>query len=138
LICSGALKLEAVEHNIQREKVIENVPNLLRTWEYEMIGPQPYHGATKFTAEKDIERHHLPDNFIAGPNLDLGEWLYPIKAGEECWSIENFGHPWYYCPGSQVKEGCIESFFSGPFPEYEGFYNRWALECENPSDRIVY
>jgi len=72
-----------------------------------MVGPQP--SAIRFTAEKDIERHHLPDNFIA-PNFDLGDWLYPIKAGEECLRIETFGNPWYYCPYSKVKEGCKETF----------------------------
>jgi len=56
-----------------------------------MTGPQPYASAIKFTAETDIERYHLPENMIAGPNFDLGEWLYPIKEGEECWRIETFG-----------------------------------------------
>jgi len=134
------VKLEAAEHNIEREKVIENVANLLRTWEYDMTGPQEYNIVTKcnkFIAEKDIERHHLPDNFIAGPNFDLSEWLYPIKAGEECWIIENYGHPWYYCPESQVKEGCTERFEAYP-ANSGGFHNVWALECESPFDSIFY
>jgi len=81
--------------------VIDTVPDLIKTWELDTIGPQPYNSvATKFTAEKDIDRHLLPDNMIADPNFDLGDWLYPIKAGEECWRFENFGHPWYYCPDS--------------------------------------
>jgi len=67
--------------------VINTVPNLLKTWELDTIGPQPYSSAVKFTAEEDIDRNHLPDNMIANPNFDFGEWLYPIKAGEECWRI---------------------------------------------------
>jgi len=94
-----------------------------------MTGPQPFSRAIKFTAEKDIERHHLPDNLIASPRFDLGEWLYPIKAGEECWRMETFGHPWYYCPESQVKEGCTEKVEE--FDSEWGFYHWWMLECDN-------
>lgn len=94
-----------------------------------MTGPQPFSSAKKFTAENDIERHHLPDNMIASSNLDLGEWLYPIKAGEECLRIETFGKPWYHCPDSQVKEGCTEKLFELGYST--GFENVWELECEN-------
>jgi len=100
-----------------------------------MTGPQPFGSAIKFTAEKDIERHHLPDNYIASSNFDLGEWLYPIKAGEECWRIETFGNPWYYCPDSQVKEGCTERLFGESIWEAgsTGFDDTWMLECEDNS-----
>jgi len=108
----GDERLRLDIYNIEREKIIKEVPDLLRTWEFDMTGPQ--RGAIEFKAEKDIERHNLPDNMIAIPDLpdfDLGEWLYPIKAGETCWRIETFGHPWYYCSESQVKEGCTENYF---------------------------
>jgi len=125
--------VKAIEHNIQRKKFIDKVPDLLDTWELEMIGPQPYSSVTKFTAEKDIERHHLPDNMIAGPNFDLGEWLYPIKAGEECWLIETYGKPFYYCPESKVKKGCKETFEGISFPSSENrWLNKWQLTCEHP------
>merc|ERR1712038_327871 len=100
-----------------------------------MIGPKPFSTAVKFTAEKDMERHHLPDNYIASSNFDLGEWLYPIKTGEECWRIETFGNPWYYCPDSQVKEGCTERLESKT-TKY-GFENSWSLSCEN-GDKLIY
>jgi len=100
-----------------------------------MTGPQHFASAIKFTAETDIERHHLPENMIAGPNFDLGEWLYPIKEGEECWRIESFGHPWYFCPESQVKDGCIETL--NVYPNGGGFLNTWRLDCEN-NDSIKY
>jgi len=89
-----------VLHNIQRERIIEKVPDLLRTWELDTIGPQPYPFVYQFIAEEDIDRHHLPDNMIASLGFDLGEYLYPIKAGEICTRFYNFGHPWYYCPDS--------------------------------------
>jgi len=76
-----------------------------------------------------MERHHLPDNMIASSNFDLGEWLYPIKAGEECYRLETFGNPWFYCPDSQVKEGCTEEVYEFAFPT--GFENYWILKCEN-------
>jgi len=132
----GDERLRLDIHNIQREKIIKDVPDLLRTWEFEMTGPQPYSSAIIFIAEKDIERHNLPDNMIAIPDMpdfDLGEWLYPIKAGEMCWRIETFGHPWYYCPESQVKEGCKEKFSEASHPF--AFHNTWILDCDN-GDRI--
>jgi len=115
--------------------VIDTVPDLLKTWELDTIGPQPYNFVAKFTAEEDIERNLLPDNMIASPGFDFGEYLYPIKAGEECWRIESFGHPWYYCPNSQVKEGCKETFEDGNSPYFSS--SEWLLQCDN-GDRIRY
>jgi len=124
--------IRAIEHNNQREKVVDKVQESIKTWEYDTIGPQPFGSAVYFTAKKDIERH-LPDNMIASLSFDLGEWLNPIKAGEECWRLETFGEPWYYCPNEQiVKEGCTQRFET--IQNDTEFTNIWGLTCDNELD----